>query len=213
MIIFTKDRQKWLLTANKNLLMDDKFFSIDEISKYLNIPKSTIYKLSQKKKLPSSKIGKQLRFRKSSIETWLSEQENESNIIINPDFKHPAIKNILLVDDDKLVLKTITRFLNKQGHNVEFAESGEEAIKKIEKSDFDLIIIDIRMPGIDGIETIKRFRNYYNKHNKPHIPEIVITGYMDTAAEKEATRLGITDYLYKPFAISDLIRAVKEKVK
>lgn len=69
------------------------------------------------------------------------------------------------------------------------------------------------MPGIDGIETIKRFRNYYNKHNKPHIPEIVITGYMDTAAEKEATRLGITDYLYKPFAISDLIRAVKEKVK
>ncbi|MCM8797822.1 MAG: helix-turn-helix domain-containing protein [Candidatus Omnitrophica bacterium] len=58
--------------------MEEEFFTLEEVSKYLKIPKSTLYKLSQQGKIPSCKIGKQLRFRKSSLDKWISQKENES---------------------------------------------------------------------------------------------------------------------------------------
>lgn len=186
--------------------MDDRFFTIDEVAKYLKIPKSTLYKLSEKGKIPSVKIGKQLRFRKSSLNQWLSEKENQSDKDINA-----KAKNILLVDDDTLVLKTVGKLLRMHGYNVEPAESGEEALKKVGNCGFDLIIADVRMPGIDGIQTIQEIRQLQLSQNRSSIPEIIITGYMDTQKQQEAERLGITDYIYKPFATVDFIRTVKEK--
>jgi len=195
--------------------MEERLFSIDEISKYLNIPKSTIYKLSQDKKIPSVKIGKQLRFRKSSIDKWLSEKEshNASPIFVNnsPDQKQ-ASKRILLVDDDQMVLKTITKLLAVYGYAVEPAESGEEALLKVKAADFDLLITDIRMPGINGIETIKRMRELNANTTKSGMPEIVITGFADTAIEEQARSIGITDYMYKPFATTDFIKTVENKL-
>lgn len=200
--------------------MEDEFFTINEVSKYLKIPKSTIYKLSQKGQIPSSKIGKQLRFRKSSLDKWLSEKETRSRGNIDETFPTPdtprlnsqQTKFVLLIDDDELVLKTLARFLKTYGYNVEPAQSGEEALKKIEKASFDLVITDIRMPGVDGIETIKRIREFHRQRHQPLIPEIIITGYIDTQSQREAESLGITDYIYKPFAIPDFIKTVKKKL-
>lgn len=190
--------------------MEEKFFTLQEISQYLNISKSTLYKLSQRKKIPSVKIGKQLRFRKSSIDNWLTEKElgalPPAGAVIKPRF-------ILLVDDDPLVLKTLSRFLVSRNFRVEAAQSGEEALEKAGKFNFDLLITDMKMPGIDGIGTIKGIRQIRSKGNKPPIPEIIITGYIDTKAQTEAESLGITDYLYKPFIISDFIQTVKEKLE
>ena len=198
--------------------MEEKLFSIDELSKYLNIPKSTIYKLSQKSEIPACKIGKQLRYRKSSIDKWLSEKESYS---AKPFFVNNSVgstskqtrKRILLVDDDQMVLKTITKLLSAYGYAVEPVESGEEALEKIKHSDFDLLITDIRMPGINGIETIKRIRELNTNTTKSGMPEIVITGYADTAIEEEARSIGITDYMYKPFVTSDFIKAVEQKLE
>ena len=200
--------------------MEDKLLSINEVAKYLKIPKSTIYKLSQKGGIPSSKIGKQLRFRLSSIDNWLSKKEGAPEapdlfLTVSRDKILPKFqsKNILLVDDDKLVLRTITKLLNQQGYNVESAESGKEALKKIEKEKFDLLIADVRMPDMNGIETIKKIRALYNKRDKPQIPEIIITGYMDPEAEREARKLGITDFIHKPFIISDFVKTVIKKLR
>lgn len=187
--------------------MEDNFFTIDEVSKYLKIPKSTLYKLAERKDLPSCKIGKQLRFRKSSIDTWLTEKEN--NIEKSPTQK---ARQILLIDDDKLVLKAITRFLEVHGYMVVPTESGEEALEKLQISQFDLIVTDVRMPGIDGIETIKQIRAFNQQYNKPTIPEVIITGFMDTDAKKQAEELGIDDYIYKPFATTDFIQVVEKKL-
>ena len=190
--------------------MEDKFFSISEVAKYLNIPKSTLYKLSQKSQIPSVKIGKQLRFRKSSLDKWLTEKEQGvlpcADAAIKP-------RQILLVDDDALVLKTLSRFLESRNFRVEAVQSGEEALEKAGKLNFDLLITDIKMPGIDGIGTIREIRQIRSKSNKPPIPEIIITGYIDTQAQTEAEKLGITDYIYKPFIISDFIKTVKEKLE
>lgn len=191
--------------------MEEKLFSIDEVSRYLKIPKSTLYKLSEKGLMPSCKIGKQLRFRKSSLDGWITEKESVSTSqTLEPGKKAKAI---LLIDDDNLVLKTLTRFLNARGYQTESAESGEEALEKAEKLNFDLIIADVRMAGINGIETIKKIRELNTKRNRPNIPEIIITGYMDGEAEREAGRLGNVDYVYKPFAISDFIKTVQRKME
>jgi excisionase family DNA binding protein len=199
--------------------MEEKFFTIEELAKYVNIPKSTIYKLSQKKEIPSIKIGKQLRFRKSSLDAWVSEKESGlKNLIseVSPKPKKSKVKlqskHILLVDDDQLVLKTISNLLETRGYEVEAMNSGEEAIQKSKNANFDLLITDIRMPGIDGIETIKRIRQISREKLQPHIPEIVITGYIDTDAQTEASSLGITDYIYKPFVINEFLKTVENKI-
>ena len=195
--------------------MEDRFFTIDEVSIYLNIPKSTLYKLSQKNKIPSCKIGKQLRFRKSSLEKWISHKEAKllSQTDKTPPLVNQVLKQVLLIDDDTLVLKAVAKFLEHHGYNVATAESGQVALEKVANLNFDLIIADVRMPGIDGIETIQRIREYSSQNNKPRIPEILITGYIDTEAERRAQTLGITDYVYKPFAIPDFINTVKQRLE
>lgn len=189
---------------------EEKFFTIYEVSNYLKIPKSTIYKLSQSGRLPSCKIGKQLRFKKSSIDKWLHEQETRAT-----KEKTVYARSILLIDDDKLVLKALSRFLHMHGYNVEPAESGEEALEKITKHHIkiDLVITDIRMPGIDGIETIKRLREFHHKHHSRSVPEIVITGFMDQEAELEAEKLGIRDYIYKPFVTTEFIKTIEDRIE
>ena len=199
--------------------MEDKFFSINEVSAYLKIPKSTLYKLSETGKIPSVKIGKQLRFRKSSLDKWISEQERESIVIpanespLPPTLTQENIpQNVLIVDDDPLVLKSIAKFLKIYGYNTESVLSGTEALEKVKGKNFNLIIADVRMTGMDGIETIERIREFCRKSQQPLPQEVIITGYMDTQAEERASRLGITDYIYKPFAVTEFIGIVKKKM-
>lgn len=200
--------------------MEDKFYTLNEVSAYLKIPKSTLYKLSETGKIPSVKIGKQLRFRKSSLDKWFSEKEADS-IVYTPDAplaspadkeSAPKTKNVLVVDDDNLVLKSIAKFLSACGYNIDSAGSGEEALEKVKGKSFDLIIVDVKMPGIDGIETVEKIRGFYRGLGKALPQEIIISGYMDASAEERANRLGIEDYLYKPFAISEFISRVKKKI-
>ncbi|MDP1853861.1 MAG: response regulator [Candidatus Omnitrophota bacterium] len=199
--------------------MENEFFTLNEVSAHLNISKSTLYKLSETGKIPSVKIGKQLRFRKSSLDKWLTMKESG---FINPSPDEPLtegketepdLKHILIVDDDQLVLKSITKLLKAFGYDSESAKSGEEALEKVKRSAFDLIIMDIRMPGMDGVDTIEKIRDFYCKSQQALPQEILITGYMDTTAEEKADRLNITDCIYKPFAISEFVTTVKKKLE
>ena len=119
------------------------------------------------------------------------------------------MKHILVIDDEELVTKSLLRLLKSQGYSVSIARSGLEGIKKIKEADFDLIIIDMRMPGIDGIETLKRIRDYLGKTNRKPIPEIVISGYADGDKYESALDLEVTDYLSKPFENDEFLRIVR----
>lgn len=119
-------------------------------------------------------------------------------------------KNILLIDDEDLVTRSLLKLLAKEGYSVTIAKSGQEALKKIARIDFDLIISDVRMPEMDGIETIKRIRVYLEQSNKKRIPEVLITGYADADKYELATELEVADYLYKPFDSSDFLRIVRK---
>jgi len=121
-------------------------------------------------------------------------------------------KNILIIDDDQLVVKTLSRYLKTCGYKVEAVLSGEEAIKKTEAIPFDLIISDIRMPGMNGLETLKKLRSVCQNKHKIKIPEIIITGYASDENKREAEKMGITNYIYKPFDLSVFIEAVKRSL-
>ena len=121
-------------------------------------------------------------------------------------------KNILVIDDEKLITESLKRLLKKEGYNAEIAKSGKEALEKVKKIDFDLIISDVRMPEMDGIETIKQIRAYLEKTDKKPIPEVLITGYADADKYENANELEIADYLYKPFDNAEFLRIVKKIV-
>lgn len=121
-------------------------------------------------------------------------------------------KNILVIDDENLVSKSLKRLLSKEGFNAVVAASGEEAIEKLKAANFDLVICDVRMPKLDGIETIERLRQVQKEAGRKPIPEIFITGYADEDRYKSALKLGVTDYIFKPFDIQQFLEAIKKNL-
>lgn len=118
-------------------------------------------------------------------------------------------KKILVIDDEGLVTKSLRKLLKKEGFDVTEAKSALEAIGKVKEMDFDLIVSDVRMPGMDGIEAIKDIRESLKQQGKSPIPEILITGYADEDKYKTAVQLKVADYIYKPFDIQEFLDAVR----
>jgi CheY-like chemotaxis protein len=106
---------------------------------------------------------------------------------------------ILVVDDEDIVIQCCLRILNGDAYQVEYVQSGLEAVKKIEASHFDLIILDFMMPKMDGMEVLKRA-----KEIQPGIKVIMITGLAQTQTAQRAKDLGAFAYLPKPFDPDDL---------
>jgi len=117
-------------------------------------------------------------------------------------------KNILLIDDEELITVSLQKLLNRQGYDVVTANDVAFALQRIEDTDFDLIVSDVRIPGMDGIEGIKKIRSALKKLNKPSVPEILITGYADLDKYEKAMSLNVTEYLYKPFDNSKFLEIV-----
>jgi len=121
-------------------------------------------------------------------------------------------KHILLVDDDPLVLKSLTRLLSTTRYQIEAVKNGREALEKCSLQTFDLAICDIRMPGVDGIEFGKQLRELDRTRNCM-TPLIFITGYASEQAPIEALRLKAVDYVLKPFDIDQLMSIVSKTLK
>jgi DNA-binding NtrC family response regulator len=114
-------------------------------------------------------------------------------------------KPILIVDDEPIVRESIRDWLKDAGYKVATAETGEEALALVEKQDFSVIIMDVRLPGKTGVTVLKEV-----KALKPGIKSIIITAYPSAEMVAEAKKLGVVDYLIKPIAPDDLERLVRE---
>ena len=121
-------------------------------------------------------------------------------------------KNILIIDDEELITKSLIKLLRSRGYVASLSVGGAEALEKIKTEDFDLIICDVRMPGMDGIETIKGIRAYLEKSDKKSIPEVLITGYADAEKYESAIGLEVADYLYKPFDNDEFLHIVRKTI-
>ncbi|MFA4889907.1 MAG: response regulator [Candidatus Omnitrophota bacterium] len=122
-------------------------------------------------------------------------------------------KKILVIDDEGLVIESLKRLLKREGYNTIIAKNGIEAMERVKEIDFDLIVTDIRMPGVDGIQIIKNIREFLAQGKKDPIPEILITGYASEESFKEAQHLQVADYIYKPFDTKEFLEIVKKNLK
>jgi sulfite reductase subunit B len=116
--------------------------------------------------------------------------------------------SVLIVDDEAIVRESIRDWLKDAGYPVATAESGEEALELIEKQDFGVMVLDIRMPGKTGIAVLKEV-----KAQRPWIKSIIITAYPSSETVGEAKKLGAIDYLIKPVAPENLEKLIRETLK
>lgn len=113
-------------------------------------------------------------------------------------------KKILIVDDDAGVRNSLARILRRGGHLVEVAENGEAGVEQGELFRPDILLVDIRMPGIDGIETHRQLRARF-----PHLIGISMTAYASTEKTNEAKRGGALSVLAKPLNIDNLMELMQ----
>lgn len=119
-----------------------------------------------------------------------------------------AKKLILVIDDDKSILRTLTRILQKAGYEVATAETGKEAIGKAEKNRYDLALVDVRLPDMDGTDLLTKFQDI-----APDTVKIVITGFPSLETGVKALDGGADAYLVKPVKPEELLSLIGEKLK
>jgi two-component system, OmpR family, response regulator len=113
--------------------------------------------------------------------------------------------NILLVDDEEDFRTTLVKRLQKRHLNVFGAESGYKALDLMNKLVFDVVVLDVKMPGMDGIETLKEI-----KKKNPLVEVILLTGHASIESGIEGMKLGAFDYVMKPVNIDDLLEMIRK---
>ena len=115
--------------------------------------------------------------------------------------------DVLIVDDDPLILTVVDLMVRHAGHTARTASDGNAALDVLADSASDIIVSDIRMPGMDGLELARVVRRDY-----PQIPIILMTGYLSEYSSGSAEEIGIEGILKKPFKSTDLIAAITRAV-
>ena len=168
-----------------------ELMTVEEVAQYLRVTEKTVYRLLKRGRIPATKVGRQWRFDKTSIDEWLHQDPAGTKA------------NILVVDDEAVIRSLFKETLEELGHRVMAVETGFEGLELVEQQDFDLVFLDLKMPGMVGDDFIGRV-----KAIKPRLPVTIITGYPDSGMMKRALVQGPFGVMDKPFGESDIIAAV-----
>jgi two-component system OmpR family response regulator len=112
---------------------------------------------------------------------------------------------ILIVDDENDFRETIIKRLRARKVEIEGADSGLKALEMLDAQDFDVIVLDVKMPGMDGIETLREI-----KLKKPLVVVIMLTGHASVESGIQGMQLGAFDYVMKPVALDDLMDKLRQ---
>ena len=115
---------------------------------------------------------------------------------------------ILIVDDELIMRESLAGWLERDGHTVDKAASGEEALEKCEKTRYDILLLDIKMEGMSGLEVLKKV-----KENDPDVSVVMITAYGSIPSAIEAMKSGAYEYLLKPFDPDELMMLIEKIIK
>ncbi len=121
--------------------------------------------------------------------------------------KSSAMKKILVVDDEKSIREMLVRFLAEKGYRTCSAAAGEEALKVLKREKPDVVLLDIRMPGIDGIETLKKI-----KRADKRVGVIMVTAVSEREVAEQCLELGAFDYIIKPISLKYLEESLLAKL-
>ncbi|MFY9270678.1 MAG: sigma-54 dependent transcriptional regulator [Candidatus Manganitrophaceae bacterium] len=120
----------------------------------------------------------------------------------------PGPPRILAVDDDPVAVRLLTEILSEEGYLVQTAESGREAVDRLEGGFYDLLITDLKMPGVNGLEVLKRY-----KEQSPETLVILVTAFGSIESALEAMKAGAFDYVSKPFREDEIKIAVRRALE
>jgi excisionase family DNA binding protein len=183
-----------------HLPTDEGFLTTEEVLAYLNVNLRTVYRLIKAGSIPAVRVGRQWRFRKRDLDTWLESQRHSDAKAIAP---VPSRRRILLVDDEESIRRLLSGML-ESAYDVEVAPDAESAMRLIREpaAHYDLLISDLNMPGMDGLSLIREAQRI-----RAALPAIVITGHSTESSAIEALNLGVAGYLTKPFGTTQVLAA------
>src|SRR6266566_1352106 len=185
-------------------MMDETFLTTEEVLEYLQVNLRTVYRLIKAGKIPAVRVGRQWRFRKRDIDAWLDSQRPRGgrSVAAPAASAAPAPRGaadrprILVVDDEASIRDLLAKTLALAEYDVDTAPDGRSALERLRLYPYDLLIADLKMPGLDGLAVIREA-----KRLNADLPVIIITGYSTKAAAIEAVNLGVAGYLTKPFRV------------
>jgi excisionase family DNA binding protein len=197
-------------------MIDETFLTTEEVLEYLQVNLRTVYRLIKAGKIPAVRVGRQWRFRKRDIDAWLDSQRPRGgsraaaaaagNAAPAAAPVRPANANarprILVVDDEASIRDLLAKTLALAEYDVDVAPDGRSALERMRLYPYDLLIADLKMPGIDGLTVIKEAKRY-----KTDLPVIIITGFSTESSAIEAVNLGVAGYLTKPFRVPQVLAA------
>jgi len=169
-------------------MTEDHFLTTEEVLDYLQVNLRTVYRLIKAGKIPAVRVGRQWRFRKHDIDAWLAGGRASAKGMERP--------RVLIVDDEQSVRDLVAKTLTMADYDVDTAPDGPSALDRMRTTEYDLLITDLKMPGMDGLSVIREVRQ-----RSTELPIIIITGYSTEASAIEAINLGVSGYLTKPFRL------------
>jgi excisionase family DNA binding protein len=190
-------------------MIDETFLTTEEVLEYLQVNLRTVYRLIKAGKIPAVRVGRQWRFRKRDIDGWLDSQRPRGGAVrtVQPAAAaRPAggatRPRVLVVDDEASIRDLLSKTLALAEYDVDVAPDGRAALDRMRMYPYDLLIADLKMPGMDGLSVIREAKRY-----KADLPVIIITGYSTESSAIEAVNLGVAGYLTKPFRVPQVLAA------
>jgi excisionase family DNA binding protein len=190
-------------------MIDETFLTTEEVLEYLQVNLRTVYRLIKAGKIPAVRVGRQWRFRKRDIDAWLDSQRPRGAARPAPaalaaasEAAAPARPRILVVDDEASIRDLLAKTLALAEYDVDTAPDGRSALERMRMTPYDLLIADLKMPGMDGLTVIREAKRY-----KADLPVIIITGFSTESSAIEAVNLGVAGYLTKPFRVPQVLAA------
>jgi excisionase family DNA binding protein len=185
-------------------MTDDTFLTTEEVIDYLQVNLRTVYRLIKAGKIPAVRVGRQWRFKKGDLDAWLeTERRGARPVAVSPRAPRTAAHRVLVADDEESIRELLARTLALAEYDVETVPDARSALDRLRMADYDLLIADLRMPGMDGLLLIREARRMH-----PALPVIIITGFSSEASAIEAVNLGVVGYLVKPFRVPQVLSAV-----
>jgi len=189
-----------------NFPTDEVFLTTEEVLEYLQVNLRTVYRLIKAGKIPAVRVGRQWRFRKRDIDAWLDSQRPRTERPAAPSAPIPTTRQrVLVVDDEASIRDLLSKTLALAEYDVDTAPDGTSALDRLRAVNYDLLIADLKMPGMDGLTLIRQA-----KRIKADLPVIIITGFSTESSAIEAVNLGVAGYLTKPFRVPQVLAAASK---
>lgn len=189
-----------------NFPNDEIFLTTEEVLEYLQVNLRTVYRLIKAGKIPAVRVGRQWRFRKRDIDAWLDSQRPRGERASAATTERPTRVSdrprVLVVDDEASIRELLSKTLALAEYDVDTAGDASAALAHMRAFAYDLLIADLKMPGMDGLTLIRQA-----KQIQAGLPVIIITGFSTESSAIEAVNLGVDGYLTKPFRVPQVLAA------